>query len=399
MPTDSMTTVIGGGVIGLATSYALVREGHFVTLVERHSEIGQEASFANGGQLSYRYVSPLADAGVPKEAVRWLFKGNSPILLKPQLDLHQWRWLMQFLAACNRTTNRRNTATLLDLALSSQKALGVWRQGDLKDFSWRRPGKLVLYRDGRKFAKAANSISEPQLQQVLSAGDCASVEPTFADLAPQLAGGIFSPEDEVADCRKFCESLLTALLESPRFKRIQGSASLSESHLGRCKVSVDGKPHDTDHVVLAAGLESRSIARRLGISLPLYPLKGYSLTQQAKAEYLPQISVTDYENRVVYARLGNTVRIAAMVDIGARNADVDVRRIRQLRQMAAITLPQAGPYDRAEAWAGLRPATPTGVPIITRTRYRNLILNVGHGALGFTLSAGSGIAVRDLINA
>lgn len=390
-------TVIGGGVTGLATAYALLRDGHMVTLIERRADVGQGASFANGGQLSYRYVHPLADAGVPREALGWFLQSGSPISLHLRADPHQWRWMLAFLRACNARTNARNSALLLQLALSSQAEINQWRSEGLKDFLWRQPGKLVVYRDAARFRKAAAGVNNPELEQVLSPAECARVEPAFASLASSLAGGIFSPADEVADCHRFCLSLRDAMGGMPGFNLLHGTASMQAGTDGRCEVLVDGRPHDTDLVVLAAGVESRQMARPLGFDLPLYGLKGYSLTLRAAAGTMPDVSVTDYDNRVVYARLGDTLRIAAMVDIGARDASVNPQRIARLRELAAAALPQAGPYDTAQPWAGLRPATPTGVPIIARTRSPNLLLNVGHGALGFTLSAGSALRVRDLV--
>lgn len=160
---------------------------------------------------------------------------------------------------------------------------------------------------------------------------------------------------------------------------------------------INGTPQQSDIVVLAAGLASRAMAQPLGLDLPLYGLKGYSLTVEADPAVLPDVSVTDYDNRVVYARLGQRLRIAAMVDIGALDASLDPRRIASLKHLAQETLPAAGPYASAATWAGMRPATPTGVPLVGRTQWRNLLLNVGHGALGFTLSGGSALTIQGLV--
>ncbi|NHO34333.1 FAD-dependent oxidoreductase [Acetobacter fallax] len=390
-------TVIGGGVTGLATAWALLRDGHNVTLTERHRDVGQEASFANGGQLSYRYVRPLADAGVPQDAISWLFRSNSPVSLRLRADPHQWRWMLAFFRACNAATNHKNSNILLDLALRSQAGLSEWRADGLKDFLWRRPGKLVVYRSKKNFLKARGGVTDPERERVLSPSECADVEPAFASLSKQIAGGIFSPEDEVADCYRFCESLLDSMSRHSLFRRIHGNASLSTGEGGQCLMRIDGRIHDTDLVVLAAGISSRQLVRPLGFDLPLYGLKGYSLTHQPRIDTMPDVSVTDYDNRVVYARLGDTLRIAAMVDIGTRNMRPDPRRIASLRSLAAAALPEAGPYDAAVPWAGMRPATPDGVPVIARTRWHNLLLNVGQGALGFTLSVGSALKVCDLV--
>ncbi|OAG73417.1 D-amino acid dehydrogenase small subunit [Acetobacter malorum] len=283
------------------------------------------------------------------------------------------------------------------LALQGQQALNQWRQDGLADFLWRKPGKLVVYRNAHKFSKAAQSVSSPQQEQVLTPVECAQVEPAFAGLAPTLAGGIFSPDDEVADCYLFCQALLKSLQKSREFQLVKGDATLEDDQGGRCRLRINGTVWQTDLVVLAAGLASRELMQPLGQRLPLYGLKGYSLTVQADPAVLPDVSVTDYDNRVVYARLGDRLRIAAMVDIGALNASPDPRRLASLKHLAEETLPAAGPYASATTWAGMRPATPTGVPLVERTQWRNLLLNVGHGALGFTLSCGSALTIRDLV--
>lgn len=397
MPAKRTITIVGGGVIGLTTAYALIQAGHDVTLIEREDNVGLQASFGNGGQLSYRYVRPLADAGVPLDAVSWMFRAGSPISLKLRPDWHQWRWLLDFLAACNARTNQKNASILLKLALRSQETLHQWQQDGLDGFLWRQPGKLVVYRNAAKFKKAAKAVTNPQQEQVLTPQECARIEPAFASLAPRLAGGIFSPDDEVADCHLFCQSLLTALQSHPSFRLLRGEARLEGGENDRCHITIDGIHHETDVIVLAAGLASRALVKPLDIALPLYGLKGYSLTVQADDAVLPTVSVTDYDNRVVYARLGNRLRLAAMVDIGALDASINPERIEHLKRLAAETLPAAGPYTSAATWAGMRPATPTGVPIIAPTQWKNLLLNVGHGALGFTLSVGSALTIRDLV--
>lgn len=401
MPARQTITIIGGGVIGLTTAFALVRDGHDVTLIERHDAIGSEASFANGGQLSYRYVKPLADAGVIREAIGWLLRENSPISLRLRADPHQWLWLAAFLRACTRRTNRRNAALLLDLALSGQRELQLWREEGLGDFLWRRPGKLVLYRNAETFRKAAESAvqsaGDASQEQALSPTDCIAAAPAFAGLLPRLAGGIFSPQDEVGDCHLFCEALRAALAKESGFRLVHGAATLRQGARGQCEVMLDGKYFETGLVVLAAGIASRALARPLGLGLPLYGLKGYSLTYRPSPDLLPEISVTDYDNRVVYAGLGDRLRVAAMVDIGAEDTSLDPRRIAGLRGLVARTLPGMPVMEDEPPWAGLRPATPTGVPLVTRTRTDNLLLNVGHGALGFTLSVGSALRIRDIV--
>lgn len=383
-------TVIGGGVVGLATAYALVREGWSVDLVEARDSLARATSYANGGQLSYRYVAPLADAGVPWQALGWLLRGDSPLRLRLRLDPAQWRWLAAFVMACRTGVNRRNAGQLLSLALESQAALARWREEDgLSDFAWRRNGKLVAFRTQRAFAHGREQLLDPLNQQVLDAGQLRLLDPALAE-APFI-GGVFTPDEEVADCHRFCLRLAERLEASGHCRMHLGQAV---TRLIRRKdevvaLALSDRQLDVQRLVLCAGHRSAGLALP-GLNLPVYPLKGYSLTAPVtEAHRAPDVSLTDYERKIVYARLDQQLRVAAMVDIVGYDETVDAGRLRSMRRLAGETLPAAANYDQAVEWAGMRPATPTGVPIIGATPYRNLWLNLGHGALGFTLACGS----------
>lgn len=393
--------VIGGGVVGVATAWALVCSGQQVTLIETNAGVGEETSHANGGQLSYRYVSPLADAGVPFKALGWMLQGASaPLRFRPRLDPRQWRWCLEFLLACRRSVNLRNGEHLLRLALYSQTVLENWRETHgLDGFAWRRNGKLVIHRNAKGFATAAMKAGDSG-QRVLDVASCLSLEPSLEALASKLAGGIYSDGDEAADCYQFCLQLERRLLASGRYRRIQGRVMGFE----RKGVSItalrlaDEQGVGADHYVLAAGNTSDRLAAQLGIRLPLYPLRGYSLTLPLDSDArVPDASVTDFDNKVVYARLGDQFRIAAMVDIGVRDATPDPQRLAALRRLCVETFPGAGDYADASIWAGLRPSTPEGPPIIGASPMNNLWLNVGHGSLGFTLACASGQVIADLV--
>jgi D-amino-acid dehydrogenase len=384
-------TVIGGGVVGLATAYALVREGVSVVLVEARDQLASATSFANGGQLSYRYVAPLADAGVPWQALGWLLRGDSPLRLRLRLDPAQWRWLLAFVIACRSSVNRRNAAQLLELALHSQAILKQWREDDgLSDFAWRQNGKLVAFRSQRAFAHGREHLLDPGHQRVLDASEVRALEPALAE-APFI-GAVLTPQEEVADCHRFCERLAERLrasgqcrfqLGSPVTRLITRDDQVVALQLGREQM-------DVERLVLCTGHRSAGMALP-GLRLPVYPLKGYSLTAPIAPEHrAPVVSITDYERKIVYARLDQQLRVAAMVDIVGYDEAVDARRLDSMRRQALETLPQAADYAGAVEWAGMRPATPTGVPIVGASAYRNLWLNLGHGALGFTLACGSG---------
>jgi len=390
--------IIGGGVIGLATAYALVREGFDVSVIEARPTLGSQTSFANGGQLSYRYVAPLADAGVPLQALGWMLRGDSPLKLRPRMDPAQWRWLASFVAACRGSVNQRNGAHLLRLALLSQATLQQWREEDhLDGFQWRRNGKLVAFREPSHFAKARQNVIHSSFQQALSASECSALEPGLQGSA--FVGGIYTPDEEVGDCHAFCQQLFARLQASGRCTFLLGKTvtRLHHEHGEVKAVHMGDEVLPVDQLVLAAG-HNRPALSLQGLNLPLYPLKGYSLTlplsDPGKA---PNVSITDYDRKIVYARIGEQLRIAAMVDIVGFDASLDPKRLAQMRQLAQSTFPEAGDYQHAIEWAGMRPATPSGVPILGASGYRNLWLNLGHGALGFSLACGSGRLLSELI--
>ena len=391
--------IIGGGVIGLASAYALVRAGHEVTVIDARDTLGSETSFANGGQLSYRYVAPLADAGVPLQAMGWLLRGDSPLKLRPRLDPRQWRWMAAFVGACRGSVNKRNAAHLLRLASLSQGTLQQWRVDDRLDgFDWRCNGKLVTFRNAGTFERARANVTDILQQQVLSMADCQRLEPSLA--ARDFVGGIYTPSEEVADCHAFCQRLAARLEASGRCTFLLGRKVTGVRHADGAVQAIElgHEVMPVDQLVLAAGHRSAELALPR-LSLALYPLKGYSLSvpigEQHKA---PNVSITDYDRKIVYARIGEQLRIAAMVDIVGFDARLEPKRLALIKRQALETFPLAGDYAQAVEWAGMRPATPTGVPLIGASAYRNLWLNLGHGALGFTLACGSGQLLAELID-
>ncbi|MCS4247445.1 D-amino acid dehydrogenase [Pseudomonas sp. BIGb0164] len=388
--------IIGGGVVGLASAYALVRAGHEVTLIEARDTLGSETSFANGGQLSYRYVAPLADAGVPLQAIGWLLRGDSPLKLRPRLDPQQWRWMAAFLGACRGSVNARNAGHLLRLASLSQATLQQWREDDhLDGFHWRRNGKLVTFRNASSFEHARSKVTDILQQQVLSADDCVRLEPAL--VGGGFVGGIYTPNEEVADCHAFCQRMAVRLEASGRCRFLLGRkvTGLRHAHGAVQAVEMGDEVMPVQNLVLAAGYRSAE----LGVSLPLYPLKGYSLSVPIGAQHrAPSVSITDYDRKIVYARIGEQLRVAAMVDIVGFDARLEPKRLALMKRQALETFPMAGDYTQAVEWAGMRPATPTGVPLIGASVYRNLWLNLGHGALGFTLASGSGQLLAELID-
>ncbi len=396
--------VIGGGVVGLTTAWALLERGHGVTLIEREPEVAQGASRANGGQLSYRYVSPLADAGVPLKALRWLLDPDGPLRFKPEARWAQWSWLIAFLRNCRGPVNRRTTERLLALGAYSQASFArLQAEAQLGDsIALRAPGKLVVYRKPAEFARVAARVKGSGAEQALSHDDCVALEPALADTEATLAGGIFTPGEAVADCHAFCTALYERLSQHERFRgrlaaRVQGLQRDGQGGVLGVQTEVGGI--GADAVILAAGLHSRALAATVGVELPLYPLKGYSLTAPINGVHRPpEVSVTDFEKKILYARIGQELRIAAMVDLVGDDLSLDAGRLASLQRSVRATFPHAADYDRATAWAGLRPATPSGAPILGASGVPGLWLNVGHGALGFTFSFATANIVAELVS-
>jgi D-amino-acid dehydrogenase len=399
--------VIGGGVVGLTTAWALLERGHAVTLVEREAEVAQGASRANGGQLSYRYVSPLADAGVPLKALRWLLDPDGPLRFKPEASWAQWGWLIAFLRNCRGPVNRRTTERLLALGAYSQDSFARLRaEAQLGDaIALRTPGKLVVYRRPDEFARVAARVRGSGAEQALSHDDCVTLEPALAqyeDGEATLAGGIFTPGEAVADCHAFCCELYARLHSHERFRGrlaapVQAFQRDAQGTVRGVRTALGDI--EADAVVLAAGLQSRPLAETVGVQLPLYPLKGYSLTAPITAGHRPpEVSVTDFEKKILYARIGSELRIAAMVDLVGDDLGLDAGRLASLQRSVRATFPSAADYERATPWAGLRPATPSGAPILGASGVPGLWLNVGHGALGFTFSFATANIVAELVS-
>ncbi|WP_310632405.1 D-amino acid dehydrogenase [Paraburkholderia sp.] len=393
--------VLGGGVIGVTTAYFLARDGHQVTLVERHADVAQETSHANGGQLSYQYVAPLADPSVLPKLPHWLLSRDAALRFVPRLDPHQWRWCLAFLRACTRARSRQTTAELLGLGLLSQRLMHEIVAREALDFDYVRNGKLVVYRDREGFEGARRQADyQAQFgceQYALDGAACVALEPALAHIGGEIVGGIHTPGEEAGDCDRFTRHLAR---EAQRDGvQLQLGAELSglrtNGSVVQAAITSQGEI-EADAFVVCLGFQSQPMLASLGVSVPVYPLKGYSLTlPDAREHGAPRVSVTDAHHKVVYAPLGERLRIAGMVDLTGMSAHADRERIALLTRQARETFPEAGDYGAIQTWTGMRPATPDSKPLIGATQFRNLWLNTGHGALGFTLACGSAQLLAD----
>ncbi|WP_321854633.1 D-amino acid dehydrogenase [Paraburkholderia tropica] len=393
--------VLGGGVIGVTTAYFLARDGHQVTLVERRADVAQETSHANGGQLSYSYVAPLADPSVLPKLPQWLFSRDAALRFVPRLDPHQWRWCVEFLRACTRARSQQTTAELLGLGFLSQRLMHEIVARESLDFDYVRNGKLVVFRDREGFEGACRQAQYQAKfgceQHALDGAACVALEPALAHIGGDIAGGIHTPGEEAGDCDSFTRHLARAAQRDG--VQLQLATELSGLRINESNVQAAITSQgdiEADAFVMCLGFQSQPMLASLGVSVPVYPLKGYSLTlPDAREHGAPRVSVTDAHHKVVYAPLGERLRIAGMVDLTGMSAHADRERIALLTRQARETFPQAGDYDAIQTWTGMRPATPDSKPLIGTTRFRNLWMNTGHGALGFTLACGSAQLLAD----
>jgi len=400
--------VVGAGIIGSTTAWDLAQHGHEVILLESREGVGLETSYANAGQLSYDYVAPLADPSVLPNLPKWLFDRQSPLRFRPRWDLQQWRWGLAFLRACRAATAQRTATQMLSLSYLSRDTLAQWLAQHPMDFAWREAGKLVVYRSPALLEKARRAMlamhpnQQGVLAQVLDVAACLRHEPALTGFGAKMAGAVYSADSAVGDCHQLVLSLTEGLQNLPTASVRTGARVVALEHArGRIQVArlESGERIPAQHFVLCNALGARPLLRTLGDDVPLYGLKGYSLSLplQDDQAMAPHVSVTDYERRIVYARIGDTLRIAAMVDMGDTNHAPNPLRIALLKRQVAEIFPEM-PLEQAQAWAGLRPSTPDSKPRIGRSKAAdNLWLNLGHGALGFTLACGSAVLLRHLM--
>jgi D-amino-acid dehydrogenase len=390
--------VLGAGIVGLATAWQLQREGHHVSVIDRNAP-GLGASGGNGAQLSYSYVQPLADPSIWTQLPRLLLSPSSPLKLRPTLDPLQWRWGLAFLGACNARTSRETTAQLLALAAQSRAAFEdmMVQLRPACDFS--SNGKLVLYPSASALQGARRQLELQRAlgsngQRLVTPDECIAIEPALAYYREHMAGAIYTPSECAADCLKLCAELVDALAQrGVAFHLGVEVQGFVEAGARVAALRTSAGPFEADAYVLALGSGSQRLARELGTYLPVYPLKGYSITVDVDDApgAAPQVSVTDSARKVVFARIGSRLRVAGMAELVGHDASIPAERIETLEAATRALFPHCSRFDALHPWTGMRPATPTGRPIIGRLPRApaNVLFNTGHGALGFTLAFGS----------
>ena len=423
-PQTKHVCVVGAGIVGLSTAWRLMQDGWQVSVIEESAAPGLVTSYANGAQLSYSYVAPLAEPSALTSLPKWLLQKDGPLHIHPSLSPTFLRWSLSFAMHCSTASAQQTTRDLLGLGYLSRRVLRQWLAdvpaswATAAGLDYRTNGKLVVFRDTAALASASAQVNYQRSlnvgceQHVLSPSECVQTEPALAAMQSKLVGGIYTPSEDVVDSHGLCKYLerlivsrggklhydtriTGALLEGRRciaLKLKSQSAVLQEVQPVE---TADLTEFQADFFVVAAGLSSRELLQKFNTRAPLLGLKGFSITLDCEQGTAPSMSITDSHHKIVFAKLGHRLRAAGMVDLGRENREVDASRIAALIQQARDNFPDAGDYGKVQTWAGLRPATPSSRPIIDQTACGNVYANIGHGTLGLTLAAGSADLLAD----
>jgi len=396
--------ILGSGVIGVTSAYYLARAGHEVTVVDRQPEPALETSFANAGEVSPGYSSPWAGPGVPVKAVKWLLMKHGPLVIRPKLDPVMWVWLLKMLRNCTSARYAVNKSRMIPIAEYSRDCLRDLRRDIGIQYDERAQGTLQLFRYQSQLDGTAGDVAVLKQYgvpyEVLSREGCIAVEPALGGVKEKFAGGLRLPQDETGDCHMFTQALAKhAEALGVRFMFNTGIDRIVADG-GRVRgVATSAGMLQADAYVLALGSWSSRLVAPLGISLPVYPVKGYSITVPIKdASGAPESTVMDESYKVAITRLGNRIRVGGTAEISGFSSQLYNARRATLDHSLTDLFPRGGDLAKATFWSGLRPMTPDGPPVIGPTRYSNLHLNTGHGTLGWTMSCGSGRVLADMLS-
>ncbi len=418
------TLVLGAGIIGVSTAWHLLQNGHEVVLVDRQDEAASETSFANAAQISVSYCEPWANKDAPLKALKWMFSDEAPLLFRPQFPLgagwHQYRWGLEFLANCNDAAFERNVAQIVALGSYSHAALKTIVEQTGIDYNRLEKGIAHIFTDERAFS-AAKQASELMRRygvqrKVVSTDELLRIEPAFKSFAANIVGGTYTASDESGDAREFtrqlaqrCGQLGCQMLFGHDIVGLEKRQNAIDSVALRARNTRAERQIHADAVVVACGSYSAPLLRSVGVNLPVYPGKGYSVTLPLlKPEAAPQVSTIDDEKKIAMTRLGNFLRVAGTIEVGGYDLSLDTplaqKRLEMLLKRIEAILPGVADTrtpaqgGNPQYWCGLRPATPTNIPFIGKTKVGKLWVNTGHGTLGWTHGAGSGKAMAELIS-
>jgi D-amino-acid dehydrogenase len=396
--------VLGSGVIGVTTAYYLARSGHDVTVVDRQPKPALETSFANAGEVSPGYSSPWAGPGVPVKAIKWLLMRHGPLVIWPKLDPVMWIWLLKLLRNCTEARYAINKSRMIPIAEYSRDCLRALRAEAGIHYDERSRGTLQLFRKQAQLDGTAGDIEVLRQYgvpyEVLDRDGCVAAEPALSAVKDKFVGGMRLPQDETGDCHMFTEALAAEAAKlGVQFRFNTGIERLVADGSKIAGVVTGAGMLQADAYVAALGSWTPRLLRPLGISVPVYPVKGYSITVPVvDAEAAPVSTVMDESYKVAITRLGDRIRVGGTAEISGYSNRLDAARRATLDHSLTDMFPRGGDLAKASFWCGLRPMTPDGPPVIGATRYGNLHLNAGHGTLGWTMACGSARVLADLIS-
>ena len=396
--------ILGSGVIGVANAWYLRQAGHEVTVVDRAAGPALETSYANAGQLSFGYTSPWAAPGVPLKALKWLFQRHAPLSIRPGVHPGQYLWLLQMLRNCTAARYAVNKARMVRLSDYSQECINELGRATGISYEGRALGTTQLFRTQQQLDAAAKDIAVLREYgvpyEVLDRAGIIKVEPALAATADKLVGALRLPQDQTGDCQLFTRKLaLLAAEAGVEFRYGTSVAGLVRDGERIAGARIGDKLETADAYVVALGSYSPQLLAPLGLRLPVYPLKGYSLTVPiTDPAHAPTSTILDESYKIAVTRFDDRIRVGGMAEVMGYDLSLNPRRRATLELVVNDLYPHGGDLSRAEFWTGLRPATPDGTPVVGATPYRNLYLNTGHGTLGWTMAAGSGRYLTDLID-
>jgi D-amino-acid dehydrogenase len=403
--------VLGAGVVGTTTAWYLAKSGHEVTVVDRQPAAAMETSFANGGQISVSQSEPWAAPGAPLRVLKWLGRDDAPLLFRPKLSWHQLSWGLRFLLECLPSRYYFNIREMVNLGLYSRASLQQLRSETGIEYDHLGKGILQLYTDAKEYESALSATSVLRSygieREIKTPDEAVAIEPALRHSKDKLAGAFYAGQDESGDAHQFTQNL-ARLCEAKgvnfRYEtKIDALRAAGGRVTGVALKGASGGAAETlaaDAYVVALGSYSPLLLWPIGISIPVYPAKGYSATLSTEGHAgAPVVSLTDDAYKLVFSRLGNRMRVAGMAELNGYNTDLNLVRCAALVKRAKELFPEAADYDHPTYWTGLRPATPSNCPLIGRTaRYGNLFLNTGHGTLGWTEGCGSSRALADIVS-
>ncbi len=396
--------VLGAGVIGVTSAWYLTQAGHEVTVIDRQAAPALETSFANAGEISPGYASPWAAPGIPVKALKWMFMEHAPLIIQPKMDLTKLGWMARMLMNCTSEAYAVNKSRMVRLAEYSRDCLVDLRAETGISYDERTQGTLQLFRTEKQVAAAEKDIAVLRADgvpfEVLDADACVAAEPGLAASRGKIAGGLRLPGDETGDCFKFTQSLSKLAEAAGVTFRYGVGIDRLEAEAGRIVAVHTSEGRVTaDAFVVALGSYSPALVAPFGMKLPVYPVKGYSITvpivDEARA---PVSTVMDETHKIAITRLGDRIRVGGMAEIAGFDMSLSPKRQATLTHSVEDLFGGAGDQSRASFWCGLRPMTPDGTPVVGRSTIPNLFLNTGHGTLGWTMAAGSGRVLANIVS-